>query len=99
MTLEQIIAPTEADRKAFLADCRETFRHPAGQRVLARLCEGANPLGCRFNPAAPDALSAAIEDGRREVVSLLWGYGSPTPQLPAPPPANHGQAKDRPKKA
>lgn len=91
MTFEQKLARTMAERRAFAAECQELFRTPVGQRVLARLCAAANPLGPRVSQQRPDPILAAVEDGRREVVGTLWAYGAGSP---APPPTTDATSEE-----
>lgn len=65
---EQLQADPDAGQ-AFWQDCVTIFTTPAGERVLARLCRLASPLGHR---AIADPVLSAHAHGRAEVVASLW---------------------------
>lgn len=74
-SLEQDICPTMTAREQFKSDCTEIFSTPEGNRVLAALCAARHPL-------QHDNGMGEHDHGTREVVALLWRYGSKSPRLP-----------------
>lgn len=68
-SLEDALQKDADAGQAFWDDCTRVFSSGAGARVLARLCQLANPLN--QSPISDPVLSAHSR-GRSEVVALLW---------------------------
>lgn len=62
------------EAREFWDDCMTAFGDPAGQRLLARLCAMAGPMGTPLR-RTPEETHVCI--GRQEIVAALWRRSQP----------------------